>query len=144
MPRVHRSHQRSLTLPRGPGKCICSDFGPGGGPGSAGRPGCTAQAGRGRGGGTGELCFNHSLIHTNLSWNKSLSLTKKKKSTFTTSSAITYEPLQLCHRTKREERPKVIEGHCLSSACDKLWPALKENRTLADQHHLQVEVTLTS
>ena len=37
-------------------------------------------SGQGEGGRTGELCFNHSLIHTNLSWNKSLSLTKKKVS----------------------------------------------------------------
>ena len=35
-------------------------------------------SGQGEGGRTGELCFNHSLIHTNLSWNKSLSLTKKR------------------------------------------------------------------
>ena len=35
-------------------------------------------SGQGEGGRTGELCFNHSLIHTNLSWNKSLSLTKRK------------------------------------------------------------------
>ena len=34
-------------------------------------------SGQGEGGRTGELCFNHSLIHTNLSWNKSLSPTKK-------------------------------------------------------------------
>ena len=37
-------------------------------------------SGQGEGGRTGELCFNHSLIHTNLSWNKSLSLTKKRNS----------------------------------------------------------------
>ena len=47
-------------------------------PGSAERPGCTAQGDRGRWWDLEHCLFNHSLIHTNLSRNKSLSPTKRR------------------------------------------------------------------